>query len=65
MLLENLKNLLIKIQIFCDCWYYSNGIFYISGRDILMCITGFLMGSILWMIIGGLINGNENKTRRY
>lgn len=65
MLLESLKNLLIKIQIFCDCWYYSNGVFYISGRDILSAVAGALMASILWMIIGGLLNGNENKTRKH
>lgn len=64
MLLENLKNLLIRIQIFCDCWYYSNGVFYVSGRDILACITGFLLASILFMTIGGLINGSKNSKNR-
>lgn len=60
MLLENLKNLLIRIQIFCDCWYYSDGIFYISGRDILSAVAGALTATLLIMIIGGLINGCKN-----
>lgn len=31
-------------------WSYDNGIFYISGRDIIAGIIGFLVCLVLWMI---------------
>lgn len=47
-------------------WHIDTGTFYISGRDIIAMIIGFLFCLILWALfdgkeIHGTIHRNENK----
>lgn len=46
------------------CWYIDTGIFYLSGRDIVCVIIGFLICLVLWAILDGKelnVRGNEDK----
>lgn len=35
------------------CWYIDTGIFYLSGRDIVFMIVGFLICLMLWTMFDG------------
>ena len=41
-------------------WEYSNGIFYVSGRDIICLITGMLIMLVIWLTIAA-VNAQRNK----
>ena len=46
------------------CWSIDTGIFYLSGRDIVCVIIGFLICLVLWAILDGKelnVRGHEDK----
>lgn len=53
------KNLNVIFNNFM-AWEYSNGIFYITGRDIICLITGAAFMLVIWLTIAA-VNANRNK----
>lgn len=42
-------------------WFYDNGIFYISGRDISCVITGFILGMIIMIFVDYFVYNRKEK----
>ena len=51
----------MKMQIFekfC-AWSFDNGIFYVSGRDIMCMIVGLLIAVIIYLTIRALVKDGD------